>query len=652
MNETVRVVNNPQDSTKPALVAATPISTSSTMSTSTTMSNVNINSNSSCATKKKEVCPIGGTKRLAHQANIPLATNAAKKNLKLSPTSPLGLAPAATGTMQATGQPHSMPPHIQSNASTQAAAVVPPSSSVTNCNPVQVVLPTLVSSLANVSGHVQSTQSSIISSKNKSHTNALVAVGAATSVTTDSKGMDGGRNLVTATAREIPAQITPKGNATVPTSQGQLRATTGGLNVSSTSQTTTANGVLQPGLPRTAQSQSLSSPVPSITKISTPTTSTTTSATSTTKQQQPLKQHTILAPLNRKNKNLSEKKIRRLEKNRLSARNCRRKKKEFTQNLQREINILEGENLRLRLQLQIGQEAEQLSKEEQNRVTEGLDALLKSGASDSEIFMNIEEFKEKYADYGRDRRSAIDFHLRNVERLLMPTTTTTVAMRVLDDGGGGSVGSANCNDATSDSGTQLSNNEGSSIVNTVDETTDIVAPRLEDGLIQSKETSSNLFGGSTTLTDTTQQGSKNSSMPPKSLFHYLVKYLQVTPNQAAALKDSRHVAKELDSALAQSLQMLQELRERLTQCTDDLDAEFTQIRSILTPRQAAKFLIWVANNGACMHMLNELWSRQYPEPVVEDESETTTGDVDSGANFQKVSGVFKKEAKDGTTNPI
>ena len=60
-----------------------------------------------------------------------------------------------------------------------------------------------------------------------------------------------------------------------------------------------------------------------------------------------------LAPLNRDGKNLSEKKIRRLEKNRLSARNCRRKKKEYTQNLQREMNILEGENLRLRLQLQV-----------------------------------------------------------------------------------------------------------------------------------------------------------------------------------------------------------------------------------------------------------------------------------------------------------
>jgi hypothetical protein len=50
---------------------------------------------------------------------------------------------------------------------------------------------------------------------------------------------------------------------------------------------------------------------------------------------------------------LSEKKLRRLEKNRLSARECRRRKREATENMQGQINLLEGENLRLRLQLQV-----------------------------------------------------------------------------------------------------------------------------------------------------------------------------------------------------------------------------------------------------------------------------------------------------------
>lgn len=50
---------------------------------------------------------------------------------------------------------------------------------------------------------------------------------------------------------------------------------------------------------------------------------------------------------------LTEQKLRRLEKNRLSARECRRRKREATEHTQRQINLLEGENLRLRLQLQV-----------------------------------------------------------------------------------------------------------------------------------------------------------------------------------------------------------------------------------------------------------------------------------------------------------
>jgi bZIP transcription factor len=50
---------------------------------------------------------------------------------------------------------------------------------------------------------------------------------------------------------------------------------------------------------------------------------------------------------------LSEKKLRRLEKNRLSARECRRRKREATQDMEQEICRLEGENLKLRLQLRV-----------------------------------------------------------------------------------------------------------------------------------------------------------------------------------------------------------------------------------------------------------------------------------------------------------
>jgi hypothetical protein len=301
-----------------------------------------------------------------------------------------------------------------------------------------------------------------------------------------------------------------------------------------------------------------------------------------------------LAPLKREGKNLTEKKIRRLEKNRLSARNCRRKKKEYTQNLQHEINVLEGENLKLRLQLQIGQEAEQSVLEEQMRVTEELDALLKSGASDSDVHESIEEFKERFADYGRDRRSAIEYHLRNVERLLMPTTTTTVAMRALQ---GGSA-SLNANSGTEVEGKRENEQPIKEAMNHE----------------QASENKTDSAADSRKLLDDTPQHPKSkdvSKMDPKNMFQYLVNFLEVTPEQASELRDSRLVAKELDAALAQALSTLQQLRDSLSTVGQSLEHEFSEIRSILSSRQSAKFLVWVANNAPAMHMLNEVWSTVY-----------------------------------------
>jgi hypothetical protein len=62
----------------------------------------------------------------------------------------------------------------------------------------------------------------------------------------------------------------------------------------------------------------------------------------------------------------------------------------------------------------------------------------------------------------------------------------------------------------------------------------------------------------------------------------------------------------------------------LAETGEDLEAEFANVRSILTPTQAARFLVWVANNAACVHMLNELWDRVYPSTTTTTMTTTTT----------------------------
>lgn len=43
-------------------------------------------------------------------------------------------------------------------------------------------------------------------------------------------------------------------------------------------------------------------------------------------------------------------------------------------------------------------------------------AQVKNGASEADIWQTIDMFKERYSDYGSDRRSAIDFHVNQLEK--------------------------------------------------------------------------------------------------------------------------------------------------------------------------------------------------------------------------------------------
>ena len=56
-------------------------------------------------------------------------------------------------------------------------------------------------------------------------------------------------------------------------------------------------------------------------------------------------------------RDIDEKKLRRMEKNRESARSCRLRKKEHLEKLRAEMECLDKENVQLRLKLKIGQES-------------------------------------------------------------------------------------------------------------------------------------------------------------------------------------------------------------------------------------------------------------------------------------------------------
>ena len=119
-----------------------------------------------------------------------------------------------------------------------------------------------------------------------------------------------------------------------------------------------------------------------------------------------------------------QKKKRRLERNRESARECRKRKKEYGEALRAQLIHLEAENLQLRLKLKIGVDPSKRDNDKAAQITARLNMMLQQECSDAEIKKEIEELQEKYADYGRDTKSSIAFHIAQLRKCLLPTQTT------------------------------------------------------------------------------------------------------------------------------------------------------------------------------------------------------------------------------------
>lgn len=227
----------------------------------------------------------------------------------------------------------------------------------------------------------------------------------------------------------------------------------------------------------------------------------------------------------------------KLERNRESARECRRRKREHILGVEERCRQLERENMELRGQLKAGKEAMKLEEKEKNRVCEELEQMIQRGASEKELAEKIDNFKEQYSDYGHGRRSALSYHLHQIERLLLPTQVTKMCIWAL---------------------------------------------RQDDSFWQDEE--------------------DETSLPV-----ILAKELGLSEEQKKKIQQQRGSISLICQNLKSALSLLDELKTEVIQKNTTLDMEMEKLQNILTPTQRAKFIVWVTNNQACMHLLNKLW---------------------------------------------
>lgn len=179
------------------------------------------------------------------------------------------------------------------------------------------------------------------------------------------------------------------------------------------------------------------------------------------------------------------------------------------------------------------------------QITARLQSMIGEGVGDTLIQKELAELQERYSDYGRDRRSAIDFHISQIRRCLQPTQTTQAFLWIMNSAAEFQV-----------AGTQ---------------------PVLAEGKRQKVE-----------------------------FWLSLIQELKLTSDQLqqfAQLVSTDKRFSELHSASETSDRMVDRLEELVSNKNESLDHEMAEIQRILSATQIAKFILWIDQNPACMQVI-------------------------------------------------
>ncbi|CAM9963222.1 unnamed protein product [Ectocarpus sp. 4 AP-2014] len=342
---------------------------------------------------------------------------------------------------------------------------------------------------------------------------------------------------------------------------------------------------------------------------------------------------------------MESKRLKRLEKNRESARECRRRKKEHKEKLEAQLASLEeSENLNLRLQLRVGDEAEDAENAEILEIKKGLHDQVSRGVGEGQILQTMDLLTERFADYGSAHTSAADFHLAQLSRLLLPTLTTRVCMHaVLQAGGSGAsaktervagVVTPGVPPAASGDG-RSENAQGGFASGFPAASSSGDAPR-GDSLLASVPGDVGEGARQGTAAAVAAAGLGGAASAAVDMWTSLVALLEATPEQQAVMHNQAGAIADLARDLEGTEEIVERLRLLLADRNQTLDGEMAAIQNtlcsflgshvplslpptlrvspqhhqrILTPTQSAKFVLWVSKNKACVHMLNQLWDK-------------------------------------------
>lgn len=308
--------------------------------------------------------------------------------------------------------------------------------------------------------------------------------------------------------------------------------------------------------------------------------------------------------------NPEEKRRRRLEKNREIARNCRKRKRQRMEQLEETVKELTEAKRKLELRLKIGYDVEKREDVRRASLRE-IEKMSRDGRPAEEIEAAILRYKDVFADYGEERRTAIMYHLGQLRKLLLPTQVTKMAMWSLhqDDS--------------------------------------FYAPSVSDSLSPSTAASGDAATPTaSSASDAAASDEYQGRLGNSGIWNMLSSELKITEEQQRKLMRVRPHVREQRQRLAECVGLLDNLESQVTDSLSALSSQMLELMNCVTPEQTAKFLLWIERNQACMYMLNKLWHAEQSRQARAAAAAAAAGGTSVGAASSTYSGSVMSDGAD------
>lgn len=122
---------------------------------------------------------------------------------------------------------------------------------------------------------------------------------------------------------------------------------------------------------------------------------------------------------------------RKREAGRVAANKSRNRKRMQLRELENRVETLEKQNMQLKLDLNEASRVKMAEKREKEETTNKLMNMMKDDVPEHDLSKAMSSYADLYADYGRNRRMLLSYHLGQVKRYMIPTQVTKMGLWVL-----------------------------------------------------------------------------------------------------------------------------------------------------------------------------------------------------------------------------